>query len=272
MKKSIAGIVMAVVIAVSAHAQNVLVDAFTDNNLNDYTIDQNGSGFQSKAFWGAGPSSYSLQTVQTFGSNGVDSFGIAQTISVGSLTGNQLRLQFDWTPDATATQTESLNLYYQLIGWDTGGLVPAAGEEFFTGMNFFSATTGGEARGLPAGTHTYDLVTGNSTDTANGGSLFVHPDGRVFTSNSSISSAAGVLTSFDQTFSVAVGANSDLADYDYIGVRFHVGDGSANSTDAGNDGGALISSISLTVVPEPSSFALLATGMGALLLLRRRSI
>ncbi|MGJ8724081.1 MAG: hypothetical protein ACSHYB_05950 [Roseibacillus sp.] len=256
---------------------NILVDSFTDTNANTNNFAYNGLGWHSKTFWQDGPTADSLQARQNFGTDGVNTFGIAQTVSVASLgiDATDLTLSFDWTPDATATQAVSLELTYQLVAWDTGGVAPDAADPMFYGMNFNGTTIGGGVNSpMPTGTIGFDLISGTFSDpvTVSGGSLFEHPStGQLFPNGPVVSSAAGVTTSFSQSFSLDLGSNSVLSDYDYVGVRFFIGDGTANATDPGNDGDALISNISLdaVAVPEPSA-ALLSLCALSLFLRRRR--
>lgn len=259
-----------------AQGANLLVDSFTDGDANNNNFSLNDSGWNSKTFWADGPVANSLQSQQSFGSDGVNTFGVAQTVSLAGVSSNitDLTLSFDWTPDATAAQTVSLELTYQLIAWDTGGIAPDASDTMFHGMNFYGTTVGGGVNSPhPTGTVVYDLLSGTFSDpaTVNGGSLFEHPsNGQLFPGAPVFTSAAGVTSSFSQTFSLDLGGNSELSDYDYVGIRFMIGDGSANATDPGNDGGALVSNISLDATPVPEPSSLLLSLLGLSVLIRRK--
>lgn len=271
-----AAVVAAVSVAGLVQA-NMLNGTFTDHNLNSHTANLTDTGWGAKTFWKAGPTAGTLETQALSWGPGARSFGVVQTLSVGANTGNALRLSFDWTSSATATNPASKILTYQLFGFDTGGTVVNGSEVLAHGLNFFGTTVGTVASTtLPAGSVTYDFI-GGSWGTTNGGSggLFIHPgSGQGYASAPNVVTANfGDTVSVDQTFSVLLNGQTDLADYDYIGVRFIVGDNNNNITATNgdlNNGGALIENISLTAIPEPATLGLIASFGGAVLFIRRR--
>lgn len=262
------------VFAVTATVQaNLLVETFTDNNLNSHTHSLTDTGWGAKTFWKSGPNAGELETQYLNWANAARSFGVAQTISVGSTTGAKLKFSFDWTPSATASNSASRILTYQLFGWDTGGVAPDSTDGLALGMNFFGTTIGTDGSGLPEGAVAYDFINGTwGSDADESGGLFLHPTTRVgYPGSPSVSTNFGETISFSGEFDVTLNGQSDLADYDYIGVRFIVGDSDNNigTNDADSNGGAVISNISLEAIPEPASIALIAAFGGSILFIRR---
>ncbi len=240
-------------LASAAHA-NLLVGTHTDNNNNNFIYDYTGTGWQSKGAWNGGGNNLTNALV---GVATGDNWGVAQVISVGSATGSGLQFSFDWTPSATALNN-SLSITYQLIGIvETNGAV-AGTDMNFTGMNFNGKTVDAYPNS-GAEVHYVDLLTGNAD-------LFINTsNGSAYPSAATFASAAGVTASFSGTFSAAAGSFANLADYDYIGVRFLI-----DSDNDPTNTGATITNIALVAIPEPATLGMIAAMGGSILFIRRR--
>lgn len=182
--------------------------------------------------------------------------GIGQVVSVGAASGDQVTLSFDWTVAAGASASE-LNLGFYFLAWDVVGS-PVVAADFF-GNNNASALEGrhmvetltGTAVALDIAANTlYPAVVG-----ANGGAYGAGTQQEVL-------GTIGVTANFSETYTINNSSYGDIGDFDYIGVMFfQPQDSQAGST---------LDNVSVTVIPEPATFGLLAIFGGALLALRRR--
>ncbi|MGZ0655756.1 hypothetical protein ACWPKS_09125 [Coraliomargarita sp. W4R72] len=143
-----------------------------------------------------------------------------------------LSFSVDWT-----TQSANDVLEYAVVGFKNTS----------TGTNLLSLSNGTAA----IGTGQYALIAGDAVSFLAGG-----------TTLGTIGSGAASSGTFTTTLSVA---GTDLADYDALAIMFF-------STVDGSGGQVTVDNVSLTSIPEPGSYALLAgaTCLASVMISRRR--
>lgn len=161
---------------------------------------------------------------------------LVQVASVpNTLTGNQYNLTFDWTPAAGATGA-ALDLTVIVAGYIQGSDPIPAGRAFFDGINFSTD----EIRPVGGtGSSFVDLFDGSSSTGNSDADQFV------FTGTDGMATTA--------EFTLDFGTNN-IEDFDFLGLRFEVGDNTSI--------GGVLDNVSFNAIPEPSSTLLL--GLGAL--------
>lgn len=170
---------------------------------------------------------------------------ISQINAVTTETGSQLLFRFDYTPDALAGTVSQLKLHYQLVGWHAGTGTLADGDILF------------------------DLINGDNNNASVigvGGTWVDLLDGTVQSATTAASEEyvigeAGLLSEFSRTIDLSTygAGHDDVADYDYIGVRFHLAEAEGNQLD----------NVSLVAIPEPATLGLISLFGSCLLFLRR---
>ncbi len=175
------------------------------------------------------------------GSGNGNRVGLAQASSITTETGADYTLSFDWTPAAAGG---SLDLNYIAAAW-VEGATPGATDRLFNSLTLI------DTRARQAGT---------------GGSITDLVDGSVHTGDplldaGTLTGTAGVQSSGSLALNFG---GSNIEDFDFIAVKFWVGDGTVA-------GGTLDNVViaNTSAVPEPSSLALFGLcGLG--LALRRK--
>ena len=182
---------------------------------------------------------------------------MGQANTVGSETGNLLTLSFDWTPDGGATG-EDLRLYYAVAGWFAdGGSGPNDDFMNLSGTNL-------DAGGNP----TFSGLTGVASvlDVQTGATFINSTHANTVVSESFVTGVAGVTQNFQIPFDMSgYAANvNDVSDLKYFGIRFHGNTGLTGTNILDNV------AVSASVIPEPSTLALVAVGLVGLIGRRRR--
>lgn len=177
------------------------------------------------------------------GSN-ANSQPLVQVASVPpTLAGNQFVLAFDWTPAAGATGT-ALDISVITSGFTAGADPLPTTQSFFGGLNFSTPqtrTVGG------AGGSNLDLIDGVTSGGNRNTSRFVA------TGTAGTTSTVQVPLNF---------ATNNIEDFDFLGLRFEVGDSAAT--------GGFIDNVRFEAIPIPEPSSVLLLSLGSLAFIRRK--